>query len=241
MSILSRSQQQVREHYAQVALSAGQGQCAERGCGDALSLACLQPGETVLDLGCGCGSEVLQAAGQVGSRGFVFGLDMTLEMLSLARRRAREQQVDNIKFLVGMIEDIPLADASVDVVISNCVINLCDDKPAALAEALRVLKPGGRMEMADIVAIKPQLSPPLLTRAAAIIGCSNGVLLADDYFNLLIKLGFYQPHIEPYRTFSFAYIKRKAVVRNRENHLAGLDAVVFDEALAAAHISGRKP
>jgi SAM-dependent methyltransferase len=212
----------------------------ERGCGLPLNVANLLEGETVLDLGCGGGTEAIQAAQYVGPSGFVYGLDMTDEMLAVARKRAAQQHLDNLSFLEGMIEHIPLASHSVDVVISNCVLNLCDDKKAALTDALRVLVVGGRFVIADIVALKPGLPVQMRKDAAMIIGCSNDVLELDDYLRLLDQVGFVDAHINPYRTFSFDYIQQKAAERSYTTLLAELDADLVDNALAAAYVFGNK-
>ena len=240
MSTLSTAQKQIQEHYAAVALSASCGQSVNRGCCEPLAQVELRPGEIVLDLGCGGGAEALEAARQVGPTGFVYGLDMTAEMLDLARRRAHEQQLENIDFLACMVEAIPLPASSVDVVISNCVLNLCDNKPAALAEALRVLKPASRLVAADILAVESRLPPKQLRRLAEVVGCSNGVLLLRDYAQLLRTVGFTDSEIRPYRHFTFQYISQKAVERHQEDLLKGLDPNLAHEVLASAYIYARK-
>ncbi|HSW41823.1 MAG TPA: arsenite methyltransferase [Patescibacteria group bacterium] len=161
---------------------------ASLGCGNPTALAGLRSGETVLDLGSGGGIDVLLAAGRVGPSGIAYGLDMTDEMLELARRNARAAGISNAQFLKGEIEAIPLPDASVDVVISNCVINLSTDKPRVFAEIARVLRPGGRVSVSDIVA-DDALS--LADRAArgAFVGCVAGALSFAEYADGLAAAG----------------------------------------------------
>ncbi|MFL6114596.1 MAG: methyltransferase domain-containing protein [Catenulispora sp.] len=161
---------------------------ASLGCGNPLLVADLAPGETVLDLGSGAGLDVLLSARRVGPDGFAYGLDMTAEMLDLARRNAAEAGVQNVEFLRGHIEAIPLPDASVDVVISNCVINLSADKPAVFAEVARVLRPGGRLGVADLVG-HDDADPERQAQAAATVGAISGVLTATDYRTQLERAG----------------------------------------------------
>jgi SAM-dependent methyltransferase len=153
---------------------------ASLGCGNPTAVAELRPGEVVLDLGSGGGIDVLLSARRVGPSGFAYGLDMTDEMLELARRNAVEAGARNVEFLKGRIEAIPLADASVDVVISNCVINLSTDKGAVLAEIARVLRPGGRMGVSDVVA-DDDLSPDERARRGSFAGCIAGALSFAEY------------------------------------------------------------
>ncbi|WP_329051624.1 methyltransferase domain-containing protein [Amycolatopsis sp. NBC_01488] len=157
------------------------------GCGNPLAVADLRPGETVLDLGSGGGLDVLLSARRVGSAGRAIGLDMTDEMLTLARRHAEQAGVTNAEFVKGTIERIPLPDASVDVVISNCVIVLSADKQAVFAEIARVLRPGGRLGVTDILADDSLTEAERKTRAAE---CLGGALTADDYRSLLRDAGF---------------------------------------------------
>lgn len=165
------------------------------GCGNPTAVADLRPGETVLDLGSGGGIDVLLAAKRVGASGFVYGLDMTEEMLSLARGNAASAGVTNVEFVKGYIEDIPLADKSVDVVISNCVINLSADKPAVIAEMARVLKPGGRVGISDIVA-DDSLSVEDRLERGSWVGCIAGALSHSEYRALLEEVGFVDASVE---------------------------------------------
>ncbi len=163
---------------------------ASLGCGNPTLLAQLRPGEVVLDLGSGGGIDVLLSAGRVGPMGKAYGLDMTDEMLALARQNASRAGVENVEFLKGHIEDIPLPDDTVDVIISNCVINLSADKDAVLTEAFRVLKPGGRFAVADIVVQGGELSPAVRQALSLWAGCISGALRDEDYRGKLGKAGF---------------------------------------------------
>jgi arsenite methyltransferase len=162
---------------------------ASLGCGNPTAVAALREGETVLDLGSGGGIDVLLSAKRVGPTGLVFGLDMTEEMLSLARRNAEQAGVANAIFLRGVIEDVPLPAESVDVVISNCVINLSVDKPAVFAELRRVVKPGGRIGISDIVA-EDRLSPEERADRGSYVGCIAGALSRSEYEQGLEAAGF---------------------------------------------------
>ena len=167
---------------------------AERGAGlprlwQPTALAELRPGEVVLDLGSGGGIDVLLSARRVGPTGFAYGLDMTDEMLALAERNAAEQGAVNVRFLKGTIEEVPLADRSVDVVISNCVINLSSDKARVLREAFRVLRPGGRLAVSDIV-VQGELPPEVRQDLEMWVGCVAGALKEDEYRSLLADAGF---------------------------------------------------
>ncbi len=160
------------------------------GCGNPTALAALQPGEVVVDLGSGAGFDAFQAAAQVGETGRVIGVDMTPEMLALARRNAVEAQVaDRVEFREGTIESLPVVADSVDVVLSNCVINLSTDKGQVFREAWRVLKPGGRLAVSDIVLSEP-LPESLSTLAAAYAACLGGALVADEYLDAIAAAGF---------------------------------------------------
>jgi arsenite methyltransferase len=162
---------------------------ASLGCGNPTAVAELREGETVLDLGSGGGIDVILSARRVGPTGKAYGLDMTPEMLDLARRNAAEAAVPNVEFLAGNIEDIPLPDSSIDVVISNCVINLSVDKPAVFAEMHRVLRSGGRVGVSDVVA-EDRLSPDQRAERGDYVGCIAGALSQGEYLNELERVGF---------------------------------------------------
>ena len=162
---------------------------ASLGCGNPIAVADLREGERVLDLGSGGGIDVLLSARRVGPSGFAYGVDMTDDMLELARANASKAEAANVEFLKGQIEDLPLPDTSVDVVISNCVINLSVDKPAALAEMFRVLVPGGRIGISDVVA-EDHLSPADRAAAGSYVGCIAGALSRREYLDGLVAAGF---------------------------------------------------
>jgi SAM-dependent methyltransferase len=162
---------------------------ASLGCGNPIAVAQLREGERVLDLGSGGGIDVLLSARRVGATGFAYGLDMTEEMLELARSNAAKAEVGNVEFLKGTIEDVPLPNASVDVVISNCVINLSTDKPAVLAEMFRVLMPGGRIGISDVVA-EDQLTLADRAERGSYVGCIAGALSRQEYLDGLSAAGF---------------------------------------------------
>ena len=175
---------------------------ASLGCGNPTALAELKPGETVLDLGSGGGIDVLLSARRVGPTGKAYGIDMTDEMLALARENQRKAGLENVEFLKGEIEDIPLPDNSVDVIISNCVINLSADKSRAIAEAFRVLKLGGRFAVSDVV-IRGELPTAIRRSMELWIGCVAGALTEAEYRQLLEEAGFTGIEIEPTRIYEF--------------------------------------
>jgi arsenite methyltransferase len=162
---------------------------ASLGCGVPTAVADLQPGETVLDLGSGAGADVLISARRVAPGGRAIGLDMTDEMLDVARRNAANARVENVEFVKGYLEDMPLADDSVDVVISNCVINLSGDKPATIREAARVLRPGGRFAISDVIA-DPNMDEATRADMAAWTGCIAGALTEEQFRDMLTAAGF---------------------------------------------------
>ena len=173
---------------------------ASLGCGNPTALAALNAGDIVLDLGSGGGIDVLLSARRVGPTGKAYGLDMTDDMLELARRNAAEAGVENVEFLRGQIEAIPLPDNSVDVIISNCVINLSGDKRSVLAEAFRVLKPGGRFAVSDVV-VRGEV-PPVVRRSMELwVGCVAGALEETEFKSLLADVGFEGIDIEPTRLY----------------------------------------
>ena len=173
---------------------------ASLGCGNPTALTRLSPGETVLDLGSGGGIDVLLSARRVGPTGKAYGLDMTDEMLALANENKRKSGLANVEFLKGEIERIPLPDNSVDVVISNCVINLSADKDRVLAEAFRVLKPGGRFAVSDVVT-KGEVPAEVRKSVLAWVGCIAGALEQDEYRAKLQAAGFAQIDLEPTRVY----------------------------------------
>lgn len=211
--------EQVRSRYAEVAAAVGSASCcggvvevdaafgsslysadeqgelpaeavaASLGCGNPMMVAELVAGEKVLDLGSGGGIDVLLSARRVGPTGFVYGVDMTDEMLDLARSNVAKAEVDNVEFLKGVIEDVPLPDGAVDVVISNCVVNLSTDKAAVLAEMFRVLAPGGRIGISDVVA-EDGISPEMRAERGSYVGCIAGALSRSEYLDGLVAAGF---------------------------------------------------
>lgn len=174
---------------------------ASLGCGNPTALAKLNPGETVLDLGSGGGIDVLLSARRVGPTGKAYGLDMTDEMLALARENQKKAGVDNVEFLKGEIESIPLPDNSVDVIISNCVINLSADKDKVFQEAFRVLKPGGRLAVSDIV-VRGEIPAELQRSVELWVGCVAGALHDTDYVSKVNAAGFTNVEIEPTRVYT---------------------------------------
>jgi len=210
---------------------------ASLGCGNPTALAQLHPGEVVLDLGSGGGLDVLLSAKRVGPTGKAYGLDVTDEMLELARRNQREAGVHNAVFLKGEIENVPLPDESVDVIISNCVINLSGDKRRVLAEAFRVLKPGGRFAVSDVV-VRGDVPAEIRRSMELWIGCVAGALEEREFEKFLQDAGFEDVEIEPTRIYS----ARDAAVFLAE---AGLDADalahVIDGRFSSAFVRARKP
>ncbi len=173
---------------------------ASLGCGNPTALAALHPGETVLDLGSGGGIDVLLSARRVGPTGKVYGLDMTDEMLALANENKRKAAAENVEFLKGEIENIPLPGDCVDVIISNCVINLSADKDRVLREAFRVLRPGGRLAVSDVVT-RGEIAPAIRQSILLWVGCVAGALAETEYRDKLASAGFEQIDIEPTRVY----------------------------------------
>ena len=210
---------------------------ASLGCGNPTALAELTEGETVLDLGSGGGIDVILSARRVGPTGRAIGVDMTDEMLALAHRNAAEAGIPNVEFRKGEIEALPLADGEVDVVISNCVINLSVDKPKVLAEAFRVLKPGGRFAVSDVV-VRGEIPAEVRKSLEMWAGCVAGALEEDEYRRLLSEAGFAEIEIEPTRIYEAGDVE--AVLADH-----GLDAAsrggTLDGRLMSAFVRAQKP
>ncbi len=208
---------------------------ASLGCGNPTALAELRAGETVLDLGSGGGIDVLLSAKRVGPSGKAYGLDMTNEMLALARENQKKAGVDNVEFLKGEIEAIPLPDDSVDAIISNCVINLSADKDRVFAEAFRVLRPGGRFAVSDVV-VRGEVPPQIRKSVELWIGCVAGALEESEYRAKLEKVGFEAVDLEPTRVYR-TEDARDALLR------AGIlvDAAAIDGKFMSAFVRARKP
>jgi arsenite methyltransferase len=210
---------------------------ASLGCGNPTALAKLQPGETVLDLGSGGGIDVLLSARRVGPTGKAFGLDMTDEMLALAEENRSKSGLANVEFLKGEIENIPLPDHAVDVVVSNCVINLSGDKDRVLREAFRVLKPGGRFAISDVV-VRGEVPPEIRKSMELWVGCVAGALSDRDYRQKLAAAGFEAIEIEQTRVYS---------VEDAREFLgaAGIDADTIapkvQDKFMSAFVRARKP
>ena len=210
---------------------------ASLGCGNPTALAQLNAGETVLDLGSGGGIDVLLSARRVGPTGKAYGLDMTDEMLALARENQRKAGVDNVEFLKGEIEDIPLPDNSVDVIISNCVINLSADKDRVLSEAFRVLKPGGRFAVSDVV-VHGEVPEEMRQNMMLWVGCIAGALQDTEYSSKLAAAGFEEIDIEPTRLY-----KTEDAREFLKDQGVDVDAMApeVDEKFRSAFIRARKP
>jgi arsenite methyltransferase len=210
---------------------------ASLGCGNPTALAELKPGETVLDLGSGGGIDVLLSARRVGPTGKAYGLDMTDEMLALARENQRKAGVENAEFLKGEIEAIPLPDRSVDVIISNCVINLSADKDRVFAEAFRVLKPGGRFAVSDVV-VRGEVPAAIRRSVELWIGCVAGALEEDEYRSKLTKAGFEAVELEPTRIYRTEDARE---FLDREGMDAAAIAPMVDGKFMSAFVRAHKP
>ncbi len=222
---------------AQTSVLPAEAVLASLGCGNPTMLAELLPGEVVLDLGSGGGIDVLLSARRVGPAGKAYGLDMTDDMLDLARENQRKAGVENVEFLKGEIEAIPLPEAAVDVIISNCVINLSADKRRVLAEAFRVLRPGGRFAVSDVV-VRGDVPETLRRNVELWIGCVAGALEESEYRTLLAEAGFEEIEVEPTRIYR---------IEDARDFLAdaGLDpatvAPEIDGKFMSAFVRARKP
>jgi arsenite methyltransferase len=211
---------------------------ASLGCGNPTALASLSSGEVVLDLGSGAGIDVLLSARRVGPTGFAYGLDMTDEMLALAEKNRAEAGAENVKFLKGHIEEIPLPDNTVDVVISNCVINLSADKSRVLREAFRVLKPGGRFAVSDVVA-QGEIPPDLRQDMEAWVGCIAGALEEGKYRSLLKDAGFEGIDIEVTRVFDARQLAESRGNEWDQTALTRFDAL--GGRMVSAFVRAKKP
>ena len=210
---------------------------ASLGCGNPTALAELKPGETVLDLGSGGGIDVLLSARRVGPTGKAYGLDMTDEMLALARESQQKAGVTNVEFLKGEIEHIPLPDDFVDVIISNCVINLSGDKDRVLSEAFRVLKPGGRFAVSDVV-VRGQVPEAIRRNMELWVGCVAGALEESDYMSKLTRAGFTEIGVEPTRIYDLADAREFLTAQGIEADAAARQA---DGKFMSAFVRAKKP
>lgn len=209
---------------------------ASLGCANPLVFAELKEGEIVLDLGSGGGIDVLMSSKFVGKTGKIYGLDMTDEMLELANNNKEKMGVDNVEFIKGFIEDIPLDDETVNAIISNCVINLTEDKTKALSEAYRVLKTGGRLAIADVVSLRP-VSSEIKKQAQLWAGCISGAMPIENYKSILENIGFKNISIEP------VHIYTKAIIDGLDFDKSSIteeNLLEMDGAFAGAHIKAYK-
>ena len=212
---------------------------ASRGCADPVSCANLVNGEHVIDLGCGGGIDAIIASRLVGESGKVYGLDMTAEMLKLAKENAKAANAQNIEYIKGTIEDIPLPDNSVDVVLSNCVINFASDKRRVLSEALRILKVGGRFVVSDIVSFE-EVPQNAMEDICYITGCANGMYSAQDYLGTLQKCGFKSGTIEPKTIYTKEVLHEKAQRKDRMDAYMRIKDMQIDSKVGSAIIYAYK-
>ena len=212
------------------------------GCGNPVALASLREGETVLDLGSGAGFDCFLAANKVGEKGRVIGVDMTPEMIEKARENARKGNYGNVEFRLGEIENLPAADNSVDIVISNCVINLSPDKGRVFKETFRVLKPGGRVMISDIVLLK-ELPDFIKNSIEAYIGCLSGAIMRDEYIGAIKAAGFQEVRIIDESSFPIEYVANdptaKALIENLKIPLKKVEGVA--NSVLSIKVYGGKP
>ena len=213
---------------------------ASLGCGNPTALAELAPGEHVLDLGSGGGIDVLLSARRVGATGFAYGLDMTDEMLELAEKNRKEAGCSNVRFLKGQIEAIPLPDKCVDVIISNCVINLSANKRQVLREAFRVLKPGGRFAVSDVVLERP-LPDAVRQDMAAYVGCVAGALLREDYQGYLQEAGFEEISFEVTRRYTLDDLQGSSCCSSNVSELSDEARSAMDGGVTSCFVRAVKP
>lgn len=212
---------------------------ASLGCANPVVLANPQKGEIVLDLGSGGGIDVFISSKYVGDTGKVYGLDMTDEMLELARDNKEKMGVNNVEFVKGYIEDMPFEDEAIDVITSNCVINLCESKEAALKEAYRVLKKDGRLAIADVVQLK-NVSEDIKQNIEMWVGCIAGALPVKEYEDILKKVGFKNIEITPVNIYTKEVIESIAKQKNLGDVYIQMDAEMHDGAYAGAHVKAYK-
>ncbi|MCJ7604566.1 MAG: arsenite methyltransferase, partial [Dehalococcoidales bacterium] len=212
------------------------------GCGNPIALASLKEGETVIDLGSGAGFDAFLAAGRVGATGRVIGVDMTPEMIARARENAEKNDYNNVEFRLGEIENLPVADGSVDIIISNCVINLAPDKKRVFSEAFRVLKPGGRIMVSDIV-LKNKLPETILDSIAAYVGCIAGASEMSEYFGAIESAGFTELRVLDEAPVGFESVLNdptaQSVIQSLE--LAETDAKALVDSVRSVKVSAVKP
>jgi arsenite methyltransferase len=212
------------------------------GCGNPVALASLKPGETVVDLGSGAGFDSFLAAQRVGSGGRIIGIDMTPEMIEKARRNAAKGGYRNVEFTLGEIESIPLPDGTADVIISNCVINLSPDKESVFREAFRILQPGGRLMVSDIVLLKP-IPSAIQKNIAAYIGCISGALLKEEYLGLIEKAGFENITVHDEGRYDLKWLiddpAMKTFSQSLELSAAAMENIA--QAVISLNVSGEKP
>ncbi len=212
------------------------------GCGNPVALAALKEGHTVLDLGSGAGFDCFLAARQVGPEGRVIGVDMTADMVDKARKNAEKGGLDNVEFRLGEIEHLPVEADTVDVIISNCVINLVPDKAQAFRETLRVLKPGGRLMISDLV-LNGELPAPLQASLEAYVGCIAGASQKNDYLGLMEEAGFTEVEILQESTYPVEFAANDPLVRNviEETGLSASELLEAAKVVTSVKVSARKP
>jgi ubiquinone/menaquinone biosynthesis C-methylase UbiE len=212
------------------------------GCGNPVALASLKEGETVLDLGSGAGFDCFLAADKVGKKGRVIGIDMTPEMVEKARENAEKGKYENVEFRLGEIEHLPAADSSVDIIISNCVINLAPDKNNVFMEAFRVLKPGGRLMISDIVLLK-ELPDSIKSSIQAYVGCVSGAVMKDKYIGAIKEAGFKEVRIIDETSFPYESLENdpttKAIIEN--SNISPEEAKEAVSSVISINIYGIKP
>ena len=212
------------------------------GCGNPVALASLKEGETVLDLGSGAGFDCFLAADKVGKKGRVIGIDMTPEMVEKARENAEKGKYENVEFRLGEIENLPAADSSVDIIISNCVINLAPDKNNVFMEAFRVLKPGGRLMISDIVLLK-ELPDSIKSSIEAYVGCVSGAVMKDKYIGAIKEAGFKEVRIIDETSFPYESLENdpttKAIIEN--SNISPEEAKEAVSSVISINIFGIKP